>query len=798
DADPWFNMPHQADDDFVRNMATYVRDNLEPGRKVYVEWANELWNFGFGFEASQWVKDQAAIRGLTADPDAQWIITGQESRRDFDIWTEVFKGDTEAQLIRVAAGQAANEYIVNAIAEHMDGAFDALALAPYLTPTDEQRAGYSANTSVDQVITDTRANIATSVEWVTNHRRLADVWSQRLGRSIQLLAYEGGPHLDGRNEPYQPAFLAAVKDPRMGDVYADYLRGLNEAGLDLYLDYQFTAQDVDNPFGDFGKLHRMDQSLATSYSYNALVAAADGSLWAPQFGITPVGAQAKPEDAGGHGTVFTFTIRRTGDTGSSASVSWTVGGSGSHPASASDFAGGLLPSGRVTFAAGETSRTITLSVSGDDEEEGDEQFLVRLFDAVGAVVGPSAASASGTILEDDDHSAPQISGMTVEGSELEVQLSEPVVTIGLVPSLNPARFSVTVAGRPRAIGAITPVAGDPGRLRLRLSGPAPSSREGVQLRYQDPSPADESSGVVQDMVGNDMASTVLPFSAGSLRSARSVTALAGAYRDLVLTGMAITGAGNAADNRIRAEQNSAIANVLIGDGGIDGLDGVEGSDLYVITAASHHSAAEVYDSGSSGSDELRFASTTADETLTLFAGDGGLERVVIGTGSRTRAVTSGATALHVDASAAANGLTILGNAGANTLTGTAFADHIAGGSGPDRLTGGGGADVFRFDAALSATSNTDVLTDFNPAEGDRIELENAIFRGLPSGPLSAAVFAAGSAAITPTQRILYTRGSGSSPGTLIYDANGSAAGGARVFALVPAGLELEASLFTIT
>jgi len=70
DADPWFNMPYLADDAFVRNFATYVRDHLEPGRKVYVEWANEVWNFGWGFEASHWVAAQARLpvnAGL--DPD---------------------------------------------------------------------------------------------------------------------------------------------------------------------------------------------------------------------------------------------------------------------------------------------------------------------------------------------------------------------------------------------------------------------------------------------------------------------------------------------------------------------------------------------------------------------------------------------------------------------------------------------------------------------------------------------------------------------------------------------------------
>ena len=34
------------------------------------------------------------------------------------------------------------------------------------------------------------------------------------------------------------------------------------------------------PWGDFAKFHRMDEPLATAYRYNAVVAAADGSLWA--------------------------------------------------------------------------------------------------------------------------------------------------------------------------------------------------------------------------------------------------------------------------------------------------------------------------------------------------------------------------------------------------------------------------------------------------------------------------------------------------------------------------------------
>ena len=278
DADPWFNMPYQADDTFVRNFATYVSQHLDPGRSVYVEWANEVWNFGWGFEASHWVADKA--RAAHLDPDyGQWIVAGQEAKRDLDIWSNVFAGQSSLHLVRVAAGWAAVDWVTNQIASNMGGSFDAIAFAPYITATDEQRARYTSATTVDQVLADTRTNVATSLQWTANHEALAQEWSTRLGRPIQLVTYEGGPHLDGRNAPYQDAFYAATNDSRMGDIYRDYLRGLDAAGLDLYLDFQFTGQAGATSWGDFAKLHRMDQSLATAYRYNAVVSAANGSLW---------------------------------------------------------------------------------------------------------------------------------------------------------------------------------------------------------------------------------------------------------------------------------------------------------------------------------------------------------------------------------------------------------------------------------------------------------------------------------------------------------------------------------------
>lgn len=280
DADPWFNMPHMADDEFVRKFAVYVRDHLEPERTAYVEWANEIWNFGWGFEASHWVATQKSLPDYASlDPDlAHWVIAGREAKRDLEIWSDVFAGRSD-RLIRVAAGWAAVDWVTAQVADAMEGAFDAIAIAPYITPTDEQRAAYSAGTSVDQVLADTAANIATSIAWTVRHKQLAEEWSAQLGRTIRLVAYEGGPHLDGRSEPYQPAFHAATNDPRMGEIYREYLTGLDEAGMDLYVDFQFTGQAGVGSWGDFAKLHRMDQSLDTAFRYQAVVAAANGSLW---------------------------------------------------------------------------------------------------------------------------------------------------------------------------------------------------------------------------------------------------------------------------------------------------------------------------------------------------------------------------------------------------------------------------------------------------------------------------------------------------------------------------------------
>ena len=98
-------------------------------------------------------------------------------------------------------------------------------------------------------------------------------------------------------------------------------------------------------------------------------------------------------------TTYTYVVTRSGSTTGSASVHYDVAGSGAHAADASDFAGAALPSGTVTFAAGDTTKNIVIQVQGDTAVESDEGFTVSLSSASGATLG--TASAAGVITNDD-------------------------------------------------------------------------------------------------------------------------------------------------------------------------------------------------------------------------------------------------------------------------------------------------------------------------------------------------------------------------------------------------------------
>ncbi|GCL56279.1 hyalin repeat protein [Microcystis aeruginosa NIES-3806] len=122
------------------------------------------------------------------------------------------------------------------------------------------------------------------------------------------------------------------------------------------------------------------------------------------------------QNEGNTGTkAFTFTVNRSGNTTGTSSANWTVTGTGTNQANATDFVGGILPSGTVSFAANETSQIITVNVSGDTTVETNEGFTVTLSNPTNATI--TTAAATGTIQNDDDDPALAITPSTLSQTE---------------------------------------------------------------------------------------------------------------------------------------------------------------------------------------------------------------------------------------------------------------------------------------------------------------------------------------------------------------------------------------------
>ena len=219
--------------------------------------------------------------------------------------------------------------------------------------------------------------------------------------------------------------------------------------------------------------------------------------------------------------------------------------------------------------------------------------------------------------------------------------------------------------------------------------------------------------------------------------------------------------GNAPDQEI---YGNAGGNQLEGGGGSDFLIGLGGNDVYFIDSADD----QVVESAGGGRDVVY-----AQSSYTLAAG----QEVEVLTAASSLASTA---------------LDLTGNDFANELYGNAGANLLNGGGGADYLQGFGGADNFAFTTALGG-GNVDTIADF-VAGTDRLLLDDAVFAQLGGpGTLNGNAFVTGAAAADASDRIVYD----SATGQLFYDADGSGAGAAVLFATLATGLNLAASDFIV-
>ncbi|MBU2983351.1 calcium-binding protein [Lentibacter algarum] len=99
-ADPWFCMPHAADDAYSRHFAALVKRDLDPRLMTYVEYSNEVWNHIF--PQTKWNVAEATKRwGKKAEGDGWMQFAGLRAAEVMNIWSEVYGSEAESRLVRV-------------------------------------------------------------------------------------------------------------------------------------------------------------------------------------------------------------------------------------------------------------------------------------------------------------------------------------------------------------------------------------------------------------------------------------------------------------------------------------------------------------------------------------------------------------------------------------------------------------------------------------------------------------------------------------------------------------------------
>jgi hypothetical protein len=245
--DPWINIPDQATNHYVRQLATLFRDNLAPDRKLYVEWSNEVWNDIFDQTQRNYDATNAEIAtgrsNLNYDSETNpaylaWRRTARRAKEVSDIFRSVFGDAAMMTRVRpVLAGHLARPVMIVQGLEFIANVFGppsrylyAIAPAAYFDVDNNTRT----DLTVDQIF----AELPAQVTALKNNVLLHTVWAQYY--KLKNVAYEGGPGLAGGES--LDAKLAANRDPRMKNLIVQLYNDWFSAGGDLFLHYSLASK----------------------------------------------------------------------------------------------------------------------------------------------------------------------------------------------------------------------------------------------------------------------------------------------------------------------------------------------------------------------------------------------------------------------------------------------------------------------------------------------------------------------------------------------------------------------------
>jgi len=261
---PWFTIPHAADDTFITNFASFVKDNLHSNAKIYLEYSNEVWNDGRGLRPGKFI---AAIE--KADPNKDFFdVWAEKMINVFDIFEQVFDSQS-SRIVRILAGRANSNNTAEQLHARLNGKYDAIALGAYIGT-----GGFSGIT-LDRIFSGLQNGVNfDNTDTFPEYKALVDQFSTELNREIKFFAYEGGLHILGMrvSDPWFPIFLAAQSDDRMNNIYVQQFQNFQNHGGTLFMHYYDIANYQGFSFANFfGSREFLTSTTTDSPKYKAIV-----------------------------------------------------------------------------------------------------------------------------------------------------------------------------------------------------------------------------------------------------------------------------------------------------------------------------------------------------------------------------------------------------------------------------------------------------------------------------------------------------------------------------------------------